>query len=337
MKKIFFTACIAVLAIGCSKTEVNYGPDQQIAFAPVVRNVTKAAVESGAPASNLIVSANAGEEGTTSSTACSESYFVNKTFTPDGSVFTATGCYWPNVKVLSFAGVTESAGVSEVEIDVDANTISLDFAQPEFTVANNDLMWFPATAPTGKTNNNINVDLYHALSWLQFNFKGDAVSGASESTAWKILKIDILSLSEEETATINDDEVEWTEDCTTAAGTKKSYNVYTGTITNNYNTSVGLKLQNCSQGASGQAVTTASNNVLVIPQTPCEVSVTYQYAIDGNSITEVATAELNYNGSNKWVAGTKYVYNVTIGATPIKIQPSAGTWTPGTGTLDKTM
>ena len=67
------------------------------------------------------------------------------------------------------------------------------------------------------------------------------------------------------------------------------------------------------------------------------MSVTYQYEIDGNTITEVASASLGYNGDAKWVAGTKYTYIVTIGATPIQIKPVADGWTNGSGSLDKVM
>lgn len=178
--------------------------------------------------------------------------------------------------------------------------------------------------------------MLHACSWLQFYFKGDGVSGTTTSP-WKILSIDILSLSEAETATITGNNIIWSETCTVDAGTKKPYNVYTGTRTDNYSTSQGLELQDCRAGMSGSAVVTAENSVLVIPQTPCDLSVTYQYEIGGNTITEVASASLKYSGTDKWVAGTKYTYYVTIGATPIQIKPVADGWANGSGTLDKVM
>ena len=338
MKKVLYMMCASLAVLACTKTETSFDYPEQITFAPVAKNVTKAAVAVGsAPTSSLIVSANAGNVGVTSA-QCTQEYFSEVTFNQEGStgVFAATDCYWPNVQYLSFAGVTASEGVSDsnVSIDVDKNEIVItNYYQPQFNVENNDLMWFPSTIPVGKDTPTIEVDMYHACSWLVFNFKGDAVSGGTNP--WKILRVDLTELSDKGTATINGDEIEWS-----TTGTKQSYNVYTAqTIAAAYGNSVAPVLQNCSTGGSGSPVSVAQDIVLVIPQTPCELSVTYQYLSKaGTTVTETAKASLDYSTPAKaWVAGTKYVYNVTIGATPIKIDANAGEWTTGSGSLDKTM
>ena len=232
MKKIFLSivAIVAIVAIAaCTKSEVQYDAPQEISFAPVAKNATKAALaENAIPTTDIIVSANAGDAGSTI-VDCDQPYFSEVTFRQGGTqgVFEAADCYWPNVQHLSFIGVTASEGISanNIEMSVNANTITIsDYAQPAFTINNNDLMWFPSTTPQGKSNPTIGVEMFHACSWLQFYFKGDGVSGSSKP--WKILSIDILSLSQKETATITGNNIVWSETCTVSAGTKKSYNVY---------------------------------------------------------------------------------------------------------------
>lgn len=329
MKKIIYSICLLSLAVGCAKTEVQYDQPEQISFAPVAGTVTKGAVSSGnAPGCKLIVSANAGTAGNNASTY-TELYFDEVEFTGT-SEYTATGVFWPNVKYLSFAGITMSAGIStdNVTLDVDSNSITVtDYTQPEVGVDDNDLMWFGQTAPAGKQSEAIEVSMQHACSWLVFNFKGDVTTG-NATRPWKITNVTINGLSAQETATLSTT-ASWSE-----SGTKtKSLVVY------NDNTNVGTGINT--------TFTPSGNGIIVIPQTPpTTLSVTYNYVsqfgsddsteTDDTVITETATIDLTYetetiNGSEvskKWEAGKKYTYDITIGATAIKIAPTAGEWEP---------
>lgn len=327
MKKVIFSMCLAALAIGCAKTEVQFEETDLISFAPVTHNATKAAVQSGAPGCNLLVSANAGTAGAEASTY-EDLYFDEVTFSGT-TEYTAEGYFWPNVKHLSFAGITQSAGISpnNVAIDVNDNTITVtNYPQQEVETPNNDLMWFGQTAPAGKTTNAIPVTLNHACSWIVLNFKGDGTT-ANSTRPWKITNVTINGLSANETATLTDVAV-WSE---TQANKTKSLVIY----------------NDPHEVGTGINTTFSPNNqnIIVIPQTPpTTLSVTYnyvsQFGTDGTTesddivIEETATVDLTYatetineeEVSKKWEAGYKYTYDITITATGIKIAPSASTW-----------
>ena len=330
MKKIIFSICLAALAVGCTKTEVNYGATDQIAFAPVASNVTKAAVQSGAPGCNLIVSANAGLDGNDTNTTvdiseCTELYFNNVEFTGT-TAYTAQGYFWPNVKYLTFAGITKSAGVNveKVTMDVDANSIVItDYPQQPVGTVDNDLMWFASTTPTGKTNNAISVEMKHACSWLVLNFYGDETAG-NTVRPWNITKVTLNDLSDKETVTLSDAAV-WT-----TSGTKNQDLVV-------YENATGIGMQ------QSTFFTPSINGIIVIPQKPTTISVTYNYLSQGINTTdktsdditieETATVELNFDGTanqsntwSNWAAGKKYTYDIKLTATGIKIAPTASSW-----------
>ena len=342
MKKIFITLLSAAAFVACSKSEVQYEANQTIGFAPIAYNQTKAALAKDAvPTCNLIVSANAGAKGATAASNCSEEYFKNVVFTQGttqdsegksigNGIFTAEGYFWPNVKYLTFSGITYSAGVdiAKVNMDVDANSIIIeDYPQQQVGTEDNDLMWFEHTTPTGKTNNAVAVAMKHACSWIVLNFIGDETSG-NTTRPWRITNITINSLTNKETATL-----------TSSAN-------WSNTGSNNNNLVV---YNNGSKTTGGQPLdaesvfTPSSNGIIVIPQKPTTLTITYNYVsqfgpndeveTDDVVIEEVATVELNFDGTaetpttwSNWAPGTKYTYDVTIGAAAIKIAPKAADW-----------
>ena len=329
MKKIIFSICLAALAVGCTKTEVNYTEPDQIAFAPVASNVTKAALGAGAvPTSDLIVSAFAGESD--DQTTYTDPYFKNVQFTDsdkDG-VFEATGYFWPNVKKLTFAGITKSAGfnttldpASSVSIYDAASTNDADkfilynYYQTHVGAEHNDLMWFDRTAPAGKPTANDteakSVTMHHACSWLVFKFKGDGTA-ANTKRPWKITEVKIVGLAKYGTVTLAPN-FEWEVSSTTADF-----------------------LVDDTETALSATYTPKPTSIIVIPQTPAKLSVTYNYVsqfgpndnveTDDIVITETAVVDLDFAGTAKWQAGTKYTYDITLTATGIKLVPKASTW-----------
>ena len=339
MKKIIFSICLAALAVGCTKTEVNYSDTDQIAFAPVASNVTKAALTEGqVPTCDLIVSAFAGTG--TNQAAYTEAYFKNVVFTPgtgnNSGIFTATGYFWPNVKKLTFAGITKSAGLSDnssvliydaaaTDEDDRNKFIIYNYSQPNsLSIADQDFMWFDRTTPSGKTDAAISVEMKHACSWIVLNFYGDETAGNS-TRPWNITNVTINDLSDKESVTLGSEAV-WT-----STGTPNvDIDVYTNTS--------GTGMQ------QSTFFTPNANSIIVIPQTPTTLSVTYNYLSQGINTTstdddivieETATVNLNYNGDSEdpttwdsWAPGFKYTYNIQLTATGIKIAPTASTWTP---------
>jgi hypothetical protein len=333
MKKIVYTICLAALAIACSKTEVQFEQTDAISFAPVAQVATKAAVQSGAPGCALIVSAFAGTGS--DQTAYTEAYFKNVEFAdPDkNGVFEASGYFWPNVKKLTFAGVTKSAGFADgtsVSIYDATNTVEADrnkiviynYEQPEAGAANNDLMWFDRTIPAGKptaSNYAENVSLKHSCSWIVLNFYGDATSGGTRP--WKITNVTINGLAVTGKAELT----------STATWPASGLGAKTKALV--------VYAQGTKENGLGAAIDTdfipLPDGIIVIPQEPTTISVTYNYLSQGANTTETtddirieetATVSLEYNGTTAWAPGTKYTYDIQLTATGIKIAPTASTW-----------
>ena len=354
MKKIIFSICLAALAVGCTKTEVNYTEPDQIAFAPVASNVTKAALGEGdVPTSDLIVSAFAGTG--TDQAAYTEAYFKNVEFKPGTTdatkrIFTANGYFWPNVKKLTFAGITKSAGLSDnssvLIYDAAATTaddrnkfIIYNYSQPQsLSIENQDFMWFDRTTPSAKMDAAISVEMKHACSWIVLNFYGDETAG-NTTRPWKITNVTLNNLSDKESVTLGANAV-WT-----STGNK---NVDIEVYNNGSKTTGGTGMQ------QSTLFTPNANSIIVIPQKPTTLSVTYNYLSQGIDtpstdddivIEETATVKLNYDGEadnsstwSSWAPGFKYTYNIQLTATGIKIAPTASAWTDydsKPGTTDK--
>ena len=340
MKRITYILMTIAVVASCTKTEISYDEPNQITFAPVAKVSTKAAVNTYPTDLPLLVYANAGIKNTTTPTditSFTEVYLNDSEFTHSSGVFTNTTAFWPNVKALIFAGVSKSGNVAATNVAASfptANTVTVtEYTQPDS--GNNDLMWFLHTTPETSKSENLEVTMNHACSWLVFNFKGDAVTAATASP-WKVTKVVVKSVSKTGTATLG----------TTASWASLSgeadYVVY-----NDYAADENVyETKGTSLTTSGVSISN-SDNVVVIPQTPKLLEITYEFkAPSGNIIKETKEVSLAYaDPSSDWVAGKKYTYDITIGAAQIKIAPTASSWgdydadtaTEGTQNIEKTV
>lgn len=314
---------LSVMAItACSKTEVNYNDLSEIRLAPVSSMNTKAAVDgTDYPAAlDFYLFANAGYDTDADGIADQgETYtdifldYAKFTDEADGTennkVFAGDPtCYWPNVKSLIFAGVSASGNVASLT----AEKVNMDFVNNQLTITgytqpdsgNNDLMWFSKTTPYDKDANAIPVSMKHACAWLEFTFKGDAVT-AADGSAWKILDVKVLNVAKKGNATCGESSATWD-----TLSEEADYIVY--------------------DNASGTPLTTAGvtpkdegKDAVVIPQGQKSIYFKYSFTSQaGQTIEEEKTIEL----TGDWVSGTHYIYTITIGATEIKIAPSATSW-----------
>ena len=323
MKKILFSICLVSLAIGCTKTEVQFDQADQISFAPVAQVATKAALDEAnfntiVP---LYVSASAVTQVKENNTVKGlltddlgnviyEKYLNNAEFTRGVSANPYTGSYyWPNVKALLFAGYV-NAGSAAVTVDDPVQTMTIS-GYTQLDNGDNDLMYFfnRGTAGYGftKTSDNIDVVMKHACAWLVFKIKGNEITGASGSS-WKILDLQVMNISKTGTATLTSSNVGWDETDKT-----KEYVIYQD--------ATGHTLSNTSE------FTPCSNDCIVIPQVPTELYVKYSYVSQaGTTIVEETTVPLTFNGDAEWAAGYKYTYDITVTATAMEIMPTASTW-----------
>lgn len=324
MKKVLVTICAMAAVLACTKTEVTFDEPGEISFAPVSRYATKAAESGTLVAQSFYVWANtipaAGET--------SQAYFENILFTKntgDSYYLGTPSQFWPNATPLKFAGVTATGNIGTDDDMVSMtgfSSISITgYTQPStFTTAvANDLMWFYADNNDygyDKQTTAIAPTMNHACSWITFNVKLHSnLNNYWTNVTLKEVAFESLASTGDATITFEPANVAWT--VPTAQNSK--HVVYTGTGSLSSTTAL--------------VAESISNNIVVIPQTPTTIAVTYSYTTPaGGTVTEIVTGvSLDYDGGNAWAPGVHYTYNLTIGADEIEIAPTVGDWTPGTG------
>ena len=361
MKKIFFSLVALAALAACSKSEIAYEQTGEIAFSPVAKTVTKSVAGLDTDGDfdgifpttiDLYVFANAGEAGSTAA-AHDEPYFRNAKFkwaaggsldsfdhdnnaeTPSiptiGAYAGDPTRYWPNVKTLVFAGYSDACGLSKTTPTM--NFVDNVLTIPAYVQDNatykaegaNDLMWFPRTTPYSKQTSEIVTNMKHACSWITVNVKGDGVT----SSNWILNSLIIKGLAHTGTATCDDEKATW--DITGQAKTDEDYyNPQLG----EFNPATGTTFTT----TSTEYYKTAANNFIVIPQEPTTLEVTYSYNSDTDIVfSETKVISLDYDGvdgtNSAWQSGVHYIYNLTITATEILIDPVVVEWTPNTPTI----
>ena len=224
----------------------------------------------------------------------------------------------PNVKRLYFAGVSKSGNVNNGAVPTyNSGTITINGYQPGVGTANlgdNDLMWFPTTDESyGKGTVSVPVVMKHACSWITIQMAGDEWTAGR----YTITDIHIEGLTTKGNVDL-DTAADWTLS-TDAADQNKTFTVYSNTTGNALPTT-----------ATAEGFENTVNNTVVLPeQVPGTLSITYNFESQaGEEIEETVTGSLKFNGEAAWVAGTHYIYTVTITANQILIAPTVETWTP---------
>lgn len=340
MKKIFFSLVAIAAMAACTKSEVQYEQQQEIGFAPVAHNVTKSVAGIDGTAfpttQNLYVFANSQDQDVdgTLSNAWSQAYLTNAEFLynrlANGVYEGKDPYYWPNVKSLIFAGYSEACNSASLNpvMDFSLNKLTIGgyiqnntvgYTEVEDSEGNktitvkpgaNDLMWFPwnGNAYT-KTTEAIPVTMKHACSWITVKVLGDGVTANN----WKLHELKINDLYHEGTATCGATEATWV-----VSGVTNFEKVFENTT--------GTPIP-----ATATAMENVADNMVVIPQVPTTLDVTYSYtAQSGQTITEIKKGlALKYNGDSKWMSGKHYTYTITISAAEILIAPTVEEWLDG--------
>ena len=171
-------------------------------------------------------------------------------------------------------------------------------------------MWFPTTDESyGKGTVSVPVVMKHACSWITVKMAGDS--------KYTITDIHIEGLTTKGNVDLNT-AADWTLS-TDAADQNKTFTVYSN--------ATGKAL---STTATAEGFENIVNNTVVLPeQVPGTLSITYHFVSQaGEVIEETVTGSLKFNDDKAWVAGTHYIYTVTITASQILIAPTVETWTP---------
>ena len=352
MKKIFFSLVALAALAACSKSEIAYEQTGEIAFSPVAKSVTKSVAGYDYGTSDtyhtdgndgkfdgvfptgvsLYVFANAQDENTDGvlQDSWTSPYFQNALFVHTSTKGTedtqnsvpTTGAYagdptryWPNVKTLKFVGYSAACNVTSLTPTVadDLSTLTIEgYVQDNTKTAEgaNDLMWFPVTQAYGKAEGEIPAQMKHACSWITINV---AVSENIKDNGYKLNKLEALQLIHEGTVVCGG-----TANWTFAATPTKANETY-------FENTTGVALSTTATKHENSA-----NNFIVLPQIPVDLNVKYTYTSDADNnltLTETKPVSLKFNGDTEWAAGVHYIYNVTITATEILIDPVVVDWT----------
>ena len=301
-----------LLAVSCSKTEINYDSPSEIVIAPVAEGMTKAAIAGGdAPiGQTLAVWANYETVENTTATAgspyLSEALFVHKDGVWTGQDY---NYFWPKQGTLSFAGCSVPAeGNGEVAYDYPANTISVTgFKQPASTAQSLDMMWFNKTAGQNNSSSgaNLQVEMKHALAWITVQ-----AYGKDASKQWVITELafdnvvlggHLVCKTTGPTWTIT----ETTDD--TKTNTDNDVLVYSGSH---------------ALGDIPKPVETVENGTLLVPQKPKTLKVSYKTNPSSSVVTH-KDLDFAEGGPTQWEAGKHYIYTILFN--PYKISFSVKT------------
>ena len=330
MKKIIISMMAVAALAACSKSEVAFEQPDAIGFQVVTGKMTKAAVADNVYPEdlNMYVFAMTETDGGAANTTAD--YLKNAEFAKvlvsngqnlwggwlDG---TAYPYYWPNVKKLYFAGVSKSGNVNNGAVPTyNSGTITINGYHPGVgttDLGDNDLMWFPTTGESyGKGTVSVPVVMKHACSWITVKMAGDEWTAGR----YTITDIHIEGLTTKGNVELKATAADWTLSAD-AADQNKTFTVYSN--------ATGKAL---STTATAEGFENIVNNTVVLPeQVPGTLSITYHFESQaGEKIEETVTGSLKFNGEAAWVAGTHYIYTVTITASQILIAPTVETWTP---------
>lgn len=342
MKRIVLTIMAVAALAACTKSEVAYEAPAEIGFNVVAGNMTKAVVDGETYPTDLHMYIYAWTEGSTVEAA---NYIANGEFEYRKAINGTnvwggvTPYYWPNVNKLYFAGYSASGNAStNSSYNCKTDVLTIADYTPGMT-GDNDLMWFPKTAQSyGKSTEFVPVDMYHTCAWITFLVKGDEVTSNTTNpytiTSLKMTEVDqtaTVACSNATTPKIN-----WTAN-TDKTGDAANYNV---TIKNN-----SIALTQTAKDVETDAAYTAvegttASNIVVIPQVPGKLTLTYTYKSSTNAVITETVENLDLAlavdadadddvTATPWEAGKHYIYTITIKANEILIAPTPVDWTDG--------
>lgn len=337
MKKIIISMMAVAALAACTKSEIKYADDHvNISFAPVASNITKSVAGVAADGTydpsfptdlDLYITANAqGEDANGNLTAAwPDTYFANAKFIYgrlDNNVYEGeTAQYWPNVKSLVFAGFSNACNIDDIAEDAVVNfvdnTITIEGYEQDNsfkTAGANDLMWFPwDTKSYTKQNTAVAAKMKHACSWITVKVIGDATTGEN----YLLNNLTINGLYHKGNVVCDASKATWV-----LSGAAEAEVLY--------NNATGEEFPRPEETA--KVFENEKNNMVVLPQTPTSINVTYSYyAQEGADLITETVKNLSLKISddadaNKWESGKHYIYTITITATEILVAPVVDEW-----------
>ena len=343
MKKLIFAALAIAAMAACTKSNVEFGQQNEIAFQPVAQKATKAAVVGTyypiEDEYNFKVWAWWGEAGKTDIVDFDIDYINDQTFENRDYVLwggLGKSYYWPTTGSLYFAGYSPASiqridenGEYIVKYDKDSKTFSVTGYQQSTDISNTiDLMWFHLTDQSyDRTTDAVPVQFHHALSWLSFRFN---LEQPYTPTDWTVKSVKLTGIETKgnftavKTGTSSEQgDAAWSSwDETKEVQVYKNDTGYQVTyVTNDYDP----------LADDTSVPENTKNGVLVLPQScaPSAASLVIEFqqvAPSGDIVPQTKTLNLG-GATDAWLPGKHYIYTITFGAEEILIAPTVVNWT----------
>jgi hypothetical protein len=321
MKKFFFSILAVGAMVACTKSEVKFEGETEIAFSPVTSVATKAHKMHAIDGTEYPVNETFRvwgywqllDESTDHSAFTSATKYIdNKEFAKanDGTLWRGAEkpYYWPKTGSMVFACI--SPAEIAASHDVVADNFSLHYESPLSsdetgidTQKTIDLMWTNTTKSYDENTavSGVPVTFNHALSWITFKVKGDEVTSAGNFV--------INSLTMNQVAykgnfySKNED---WQ-----LADAKTDVPVFVG---------------NKNLTTEFAVIENVADATLVLPQinntNDYIATIKFTNNLGDTSIEEVVTINLGEG----WKIGKHYTYSITFTATEILIAPEVTDW-----------
>ena len=287
MKRLFILASAAIVALAsCSKTQVVYNEAPEEIGFKAVTGAMTKAVDSWDTATEVM--------GLFAVKSDESTYLNNVQFKKDATEAYFVGWdgtahkpyYWPLNEVLDF--IVYAPHHASAALTTNVLTIPVDNTGAD----QKDVLYgAEKLVDKAKQADAYSVNMKHALTWIEVNIVADqdGVLNA-ELSLTDIVPSGTLNVNY---TTANAPTLSWTN-----PGAKAPVSVYTGAV-----------------GTAG-----VTKDFLIIPAAD-QTSFALTYTLNGGS--ELSTT-LDITG--EWKAGFKYVYNISVAASEIKITPTVLTW-----------
>lgn len=349
MKRIILAIAAITAIAACTKSEVTYEAPGEIGFNVVAGNITKAPVTGEELPDELNLYVNAYVQDAEIPTApdyINNGEFVKRTDRVDGKKVWGgkdVSYYWPNEQKLHFSGFSKSGTYDSASYVPSTGVLTITNYAPGNGTAlgSNDLMWFPSTSHSkpagyGKEDGSfpayVPVNMYHTCSWITFRIQGDATTGKTGSSyAITSLKINVIDLVADVTCTGDGtdlaNQVEWSDNQDQTGEYQVTVNGGSVSLAETYESDTIKNPKNVETGETG----TSGGNVVVIPQIPGTINITWTYTSPAHqTVNDSATGlslKLNDDNSLEWEPGKHYIYTITLKANEILIAPTPVDWT----------
>lgn len=222
-------------------------------------------------------------------------YFGNTTFAQSGTYWkAATAKYWPASGTLDFLVWAPANANIDSDNATNLNGIS------KGTNDQIDLLY--GSASGDKDDEYVNVQLKHALSMVQINVAGDPNVS--------LLGVELLNSTQKATAVVDftTPAITWTADATAPKLASKA-------------------LYDPTDDVDGDALSPTAKECpafFVVPLAGTEASIKLTYKMAGSDTPlEYTTPD---GALGEWAEGKHYIYNISVGANEIQLNPSVADW-----------